>query len=273
MKLSISTLGCCEWSFNKFGDFLKELGVYGMEIRGLDDIMDPLKIECFKAENEAKTKEYLCSGGMKIVCLDTSCKFDNHELASKSIIEGKIAIDVASRMDIPYIRVFGNCIPEIGEENRDEIEELMISSIRELSDHGEEKNVKVLLETHGNVCNIENIEKTVKTLKNHPGFGILWDVAHSDKYYGEDIEDFYKLIKPLICHIHFKDHFRLPDHKNELTDFGKGEIPLKKIVEMLKADGYDGYISFEHERKWHPELPAPEIAFPEFVSYMNEILN
>ena len=270
MKLSISTLGCCDWSLNKVVGFYKDLGVYGIEIRGIKDTMNPLEMDCFRPENEIDTKKYLRANGMKIVCLDTSCKFDNREFAEKSIPEGKTAIDVASRFEIPYIRVFGNKIPETGEENRDEIEKLMISSLKALGDYGAEKNVKVLLETHGNVCNIENIKNTVVTLSDHPGFGIVWDIAHSDKYYAEDIEEFYDLIKPLICHVHFKDHFRLPNHENKLTDFGKGEIPIAKIVSLLKKDGYDGYISFEHERKWHPELPAPEIEFPRFVEYMKQ---
>ncbi len=76
---------------------------------------------------------------MEIVCLDTSGKFDTHEFAEKSIPECKSAIDVAARMEIPYIRVFGNKIPEIGDENRDEIENLMINSLRELSDYAESK--------------------------------------------------------------------------------------------------------------------------------------
>lgn len=270
MKLSITTLGCCDWSLNKAVGFFKDLGVSGIEIRGLKDTMNPLEMDCFSPENELDTKKYLRANGMEIVCLDTSCKFDDKELAEKALAEGRNAIDVASRFGIPFIRVFGNKIPELGEPDRDEHEELMISSLKALADYAAEKNVKVLLETHGNICNIENIQKTVEALKDHSGFGILWDIAHSDKYYAEDIEEFYELIKPLICHIHFKDHFRLPEHQNKLTDMGKGEIPIAKIVGLLKNDGYDGYISFEHERKWNPELPAPEIAFPQFVEFMKQ---
>ncbi len=268
MKLSISTLGCCEWSLNKAVGYFKNLGISGIEIRALNGVMNPCEMECFSKENELDTKKYLRANGMRLVCLDTSCKFDNNEFATKSIPEGKVAIDVASRMEIPYIRVFGNKIPEIGEENRDEAEAHMINSLRELADYAEKKNVKVLLETHGNVCNIENIKNTVEALSDHKGFGILWDIAHSDTYYKENIEEFYALIKPLLCHIHLKDHIRLPDHQKDIKDIGEGEIPIEKIVKMLLDDGYDGYFSFEHEKKWHPELSEPEVAFPKFAEYM-----
>lgn len=270
MNLSITTLGCCDWSLNKVVGYYKDLGVFGIEIRGINDIMNPLEMDCFRPENEEDTKKYLRANGMKIICFDTSCKFDNDELAEKSMADGKIAIDFSARYNIPFIRVFGNELPPIDADDREERENAMISCLKELSDYAALKGVKVLLETHGNVCNIENIIKTVEALKDHPGFGILWDIAHSDKYYAENIEEFYELIRPLICHIHLKDHFRLPNYQNELKDFGEGEIPIKKIISLLINDGYDGYFSFEHERKWHPELPAPEIAFPKFVEYMKQ---
>ncbi|MBR3967428.1 MAG: sugar phosphate isomerase/epimerase [Clostridia bacterium] len=268
MKLSITTLGCCEWSLNKVVGYFKDIGVKGIEVRGLSDVMNPAEMECFKKENAEGTKKYLRANGMKLVCLDTSCKFDDDEMAKKSITEGISAIDVASEMDIPYIRVFGNKLPELDDDSRDEAEARMINSLRELSDYAEKNNVKVLLETHGNVCNIENIKGALEALSEHKGFGILWDIAHSDTYYKENIEEFYDLIKPLLCHVHMKDHIRLPDHQKDIKDIGEGEIPIEKIVKMLLSDGYDGYFSFEHERKWHPELSEPEVAFPKFVEYM-----
>ena len=149
----------------------------------------------------------------------------------------------------------------------------MIDSIKLLADYALKKGVKVLLETHGNVCNIENMKKTVEILINHDGFGIIWDIAHSDVYYRENFEEFYLLIKPLIHHVHLKDHIRLPDLGKDKKDMGEGEIPIKAIVKRLLSDGYDGYFSFEHERKWHPQLPAPEFSFPKFADYMKNLEN
>jgi hypothetical protein len=36
-------------------------------------------------------------------------------------------------------------------------------------------------------------------------------------------------------------------------------------------DDYDGYFSLEWEKKWHPDLPEAEIAYPGFVRVMNSI--
>jgi sugar phosphate isomerase/epimerase len=43
---------------------------------------------------------------------------------------------------------------------------------------------------------------------------------------------------------------------------GEGEIPVRQQLEVLRRVGYGGYISFEWEKKWHPELPEAEVALP-----------
>ena len=93
---------------------------------------------------------------------------------------------------------------------------------------------------------------------------------HSDKTTGDDFEEFYQLIKPWIRHMHLKDHLRQSEPPYKLVNIGKGDIPLKAIIRRVLDDGYDGYLSFEWEKKWHPELDEPEIAFPEFAAFMKE---
>jgi sugar phosphate isomerase/epimerase len=56
----------------------------------------------------------------------------------------------------------------------------------------------------------------------------------------------------------------------KLCRVGEGQIPIKAIVRQLLAGGYTGYFSLEWEKKWHPELPGAEIAYPDFVRVMNE---
>jgi hypothetical protein len=35
----------------------------------------------------------------------------------------------------------------------------------------------------------------------------------------------------------------------------------------LKSSGYDGWLQFEHEKRWHPNLPEPEEIFPVFAKW------
>ncbi len=37
---------------------------------------------------------------------------------------------------------------------------------------------------------------------------------------------------------------------------------------MLRKQGYDGWLIFEHEKRWHPELPEPDEIFPQFMDWI-----
>jgi hypothetical protein len=43
-------------------------------------------------------------------------------------------------------------------------------------------------------------------------------------------------------------------------------------VKTLATGGYKGYYCFEWEKKWHPEIEDPEIAFPHYARTMTEYL-
>ena len=53
---------------------------------------------------------------------------------------------------------------------------------------------------------------------------------------------------------------------------GEGGVNLPDILRRLRADGYRGCYSFEWEKRWHPEIPEPEKAFPMYVRYMRSHL-
>jgi sugar phosphate isomerase/epimerase len=52
---------------------------------------------------------------------------------------------------------------------------------------------------------------------------------------------------------------------------GQGQLPLAEAIQLLKADGYDGWLVFEHEKRWHPILPEPEEAFPAFAKWVDSL--
>jgi sugar phosphate isomerase/epimerase len=54
---------------------------------------------------------------------------------------------------------------------------------------------------------------------------------------------------------------------------GDGTVPIRLIVKVLVASGYEGYYSFEWEKAWHPEIEEPEVAIPHFAKVMVQNLN
>jgi sugar phosphate isomerase/epimerase len=270
MKLSFTTLGCPDWSFDKILEEAQKMGYSGIEIRGLEDKMLAEEIVQFFPENREATLAALKAHNLEMVGFGSSVRFDPIEKFDGMVAEGKRAIDVCRFMGIPAVRIFGNQFPP-GETEADVIARVA-KGAGILAEYGEDKGVTVLLETHGDFNTVERVKGVFDQAKSK-NLRLLWDVAHTDFTYGDNFTEFYRPMKDLIVHTHFKDHVRGPgDEKTyKLCRMGEGQIPIKAIVRQLLADGYKGYFSLEWEKKWHPELPGAEIAYPDFVRLMNEI--
>ncbi len=270
MKLAFATLGCPDWTFETVVNEAQRLGFSGIEIRGINGVMRSGEIEAFLPKNVEATKKALTDRGLTLVGLNTSCNFHDAANFDAAIEEGKEAIDVCVRMGIPAIRVFGDKIPD--KSKTDEVIAAVINGVRTLCEYARGKDVKVLLEIHGDFNTVEAVKPVVEAVKDCPEFAIIWDIEHSDKPYEDNWKVFYDEFKPYIVHIHVKDYYRgmLPDGKYKLCMVGDGDIPIVDIVNQLKADGFDGYYSLEWEKKWHPYLPDPEVAIPAYMEYMKQ---
>jgi len=265
MKLAFTTLGCPGWSFAKILDEAEKMGFSGIEIRGIEDKMLAEEMTPFFAENKAVTLAALKDHNLEIIGFGSSVQFDDAGKFESAVAEGKRAIDVCSFMGIPAIRIFGNKILP------GETETGMIARVTRgagiLAVYGEDKGVRVVLETHGDFNTLERIGAIFDKVNNN-NFRLLWDVGNTDVIYGDNFMEFYRPMKDLISHTHFKDYKR-ETHKH--CRIGEGQVPIKAIARQLVADGYNGYFTLEWEKKWHPELPEAEIAFPEFIQIMNSI--
>lgn len=256
MKLCFSTLGCYDYSLDQIIALAKNYGIDTLEVRGIGGIMDNLEIPEFSEENAESTQKHLADAGISLCDLGTSCSFHSAAKREEMIKTAKDNVIVAERMGFSYIRVFGNNLTE----DKDACFERVGTALAEVADFAKEHGITVLLEIHGDYNSIENVAPVLSIVGDREGFGIIWDVAHSDKVYGENWEDFYELIRPYIKHVHFKDH-----NETGLTGIGEGKIPLIPIAKRLVADGYDGYVSLEWEKKWHPEIGEIEPALDKFT--------
>jgi sugar phosphate isomerase/epimerase len=272
-KLAFTTLGCPDWSFEKILDEAEKMGYSGIEIRGLEGKMLADEMTQFFPENKAATLTALKARGLEMIGFGSSVKFDEAAKYGAMLDEGKRAIDVCQRMGIPAIRIFGDRIPP-GEPEADVISRVAKGAAA-LAEYGGERGVVVLLETHGNFNTLERV-KGVFDQAGNKNLRLLWDVGNTDFIYGDNFMEFYKPMKELIVHTHFKDHKRgTPGDQNSFKPcaLGEGQIPIKAIARQLLADGYNGYLCLEWEKKWHPDIPDPEIAFPDFVRILSEVGN
>ena len=264
MNLCFSTLGCTESSLNEIIATAGRFGIGGLEIRGIDGVLNNALIPDFAPERMEQTKSALSVAGLRPIVVGTSCAFHNEKKAEAAAKEGRESIDIAAALGAPYIRVFGNNL--VGDPEKCTAE--VIVGIRDLCLYASTRGVTVLLEVHGDFNRVETLTPIVEALGGMQSFGLIWDVAHSHRVYHEGWREFYAAMRPYIKHIHLKD---VRDADNALVLTGKGDIPIADIVRTLLSDGYSGHFSLEWEKKWHPELDSMEVALEHYTRLMAQI--
>ena len=91
---------------------------------------------------------------------------------------------------------------------------------------------------------------------------------------GESPAESYAAIGKRVGYCHVKDAVYDKSHPLAMDDGwryvipGTGQLPLAESIRLLKKSGYDGWLLFEHEKKWHPNLPEPEVVFPAFIKWV-----
>jgi sugar phosphate isomerase/epimerase len=266
--LSFSTLGCPDWTFTQITDFAVANNYTGLEIRGLLREMDLTKCPEFKKENIAVTKKMMADKKLSFVNLGSSATLHYKEAneRQKNLDAAKQFIDLAHALDCPYIRVFPNNFPK--EQDRNETIDLIAGGLKVLGDYAKGGNVKVLMETHGDMVWTKDIVQIMQAV-SHSNTGLIWDLANMWNATKEKPAEMYAQLKPYIYHTHIKDN-TLVDDKISYQLLGKGVVPIFEGIDLLHKDGYKGYYSFEWEKLWHPEIAAPEIALADYPKAMQQ---
>lgn len=267
MPIGFSTLGCPTWSWLKILDFAEQNGFAAVELRGLEGTMDlPLRREFANPQIEQSKKE-VARRGLRISCVSSSANMhDTGAEHEKQLADARRFIDLAARLGAPYVRVFGNKL--VGP--RDAAIEHIAASLRELGDYAAPKNVAVLLESHGDFTNSAILGDILEKAAS-PHVGLLWDAHNSFIEGKEDPAITVSQLGKYIRHTHLKDS-RTENGQDHYVLTGRGEVPVKRQVELLVAAGYTGYYCFEWEKAWHPEIAEPEVAIADFARVMAQYL-
>jgi fatty-acyl-CoA synthase len=265
MKISFSTLGCPDWSWDDILSTAKDLGFDGIEIRGLGNEMCVPKAKPFISKNIKSTKDRLEKLGLKIPCLTSSCLMFDKENKDLYIKEGKEYIDLASSLGIAGVRFLGDPNPGPGEV----IDiEFTAGNFRELANYADGKNVKVLVETNGIFASSDEMLKLLKLIDN-PNVGVLWDIHHPYRFMNEAIDETYSKLKEYIDFVHIKDSI-IEEGKIKYKMVGQGSVPVQDVIQLLIKNNFEGFVSLEWVKRWCLELEEPGIVFSHFINYMRK---
>ncbi|MES2647987.1 MAG: TIM barrel protein [Bacteroidota bacterium] len=270
LPLAFSTLGCPDWSFPDIVAFAVKHGYSGLEIRGIKRQMDLPLVPEFSDENIVSTLSLMKANGLRFVDLGSSCNLHISEPVTrqKNMDEARRFIDLAEKLNCPFIRVFPNNFPK--EQEKQQTIDLNTKGLVELGDHAKESSVTVLMETHGEVVYSDDLA-TIMQAANHEKTGLIWDITNMWTITKEAPAIVYAKLKKYIRHTHIKDA-KMVAGKLEYTFLGQGDVPIFDAIKLLKKDKYKGFYSFEWEKLWHPELAEPELAFADYARVMRKNL-
>lgn len=273
MPLAFSTLACPGWDLPQILTFARDHGFAAVELRGLQGNMDLPSHAAFLADRIDETKRQFSSTGVKIACVSSSARMgeENPEKRAKEIADAKRFIDLASTLGAPYVRVFGDgtAVPK-GSAPGEELKSRVAAGLRELGSYGGGKSVTVILESHDNFTSSATLSEVLEQASSAQ-VALLWDAHHTFATAGEDPEFTVKRLGKWIRHTHLKDSVqRGDDRKYVLT--GRGTVPVKRQIETLRSIGYRGYLCFEWEKVWHPDIEEPEIAIAQYADVVRGYL-
>ena len=262
-KLAFSTLGCPDWRLKQIVDCSVENGYKGFEIRGLAGEMDLPKCPEFNKTNLPASLRLIKDNDIKIINLGSSVNlhFAQEEKRKSNLDDAKRFIDLAEQLECPFVRVFPDDLPP--DQTVEQTLDLIISGLITLGEYAKGSNVSILLESHGKVVYKDMLLK-IMAGANHPKVGLIWDFFNMWVVTKESPKEVFDTLGKFIKHVHIKDA-NLVDGKPAYCLIGQGVAPLREAMDSLKRSNYKGYYSFEWEKKWHPEIQDPEIAFPHFA--------
>ena len=273
MPIAFSTLGCPKWDLPQILSFARSRGFAAVELRGLLGNMDLPSQPAFLGTQIAETKRLFAENHVKIACVSSSSRMGEEDPAkrSKEIADARRFIELASALGAPYVRVFGDgATPPKGTAPGAELKARVVDGLEQLGEYAGPKSVTVILESHDNFTSSATLKEVFERV-NSQHVALLWDAHHTYATGGEDPEFTVKQIGKWIRHTHLKDSVASGDDRKYVLT-GRGTVPVKKQIEALQSIGYRGYLCFEWEKVWHPDLEEPEIAIADYAEVVRGYL-
>ena len=257
--LAFSTLGCPSWDIERILTAARESDYDAVELRGYQDSMDLPTAEPFAPARRSEVRLRFADAGIGICCVSSS------GVAVKGNLDHVRAhAELAGDLGCPLVRVFGGALdPNLSHEDGLAI---AARNLQSFGDAARDFGVKIVLETHDSFSTGRAVAELIAAA-DHPAIRSLWDLHHPFRE-GEAIDETFWLLAPTLGHIHVKDS----SLGNGYTLLGEGDVPLFPMLDLILAAGYGGAISLEWEKRWHPEIAEPEVAFPQYARQLRQYL-
>ena len=267
MKLSFTTLGCPKWDLDQIISRAAEYGFDGIDFRGIREQMEIYRLPEF-AEHAQETRRKIEQAGLKVSCFPVRFISSPRRRGSNMCMKSSNMPAYVKR-SARHTFVFLAGKSGRRTENKRWISSFSMRGNSRKLPSGMGRN---LLETHDDWTAANDV-KAVTDAVGPEELAVLWDVHHPYRTLGEKPQETWAVLGDRIGYTHWKDSRLNPKREKgfEYCLMGEGDVPLHEIYEVLVQNGYEGWFTFEWEKRWHPELEEPEIAFPQYVRFMCDL--
>jgi sugar phosphate isomerase/epimerase len=258
LNWTFSTLGCPELSLGETIALAKRFSIKYLDLRTLEGRVDLPTLFKEQFGTPAALGDYLRNEGMEMAGMNSSLKLVGNDAASReAFLE---FVEWAEATGTPAIRVFdgGTVAPDLPDEAYEAAMDTLTWWRDLKKKHGWKTDIGI--ETHDCLTSVAAIRRLQEGLEEPAS--LIWDTHHTWKKAGEAIQDSWKAVKPYTSHVHIKDSISKPSARHPFTyvQLGEGEFDLPGTLQLLMEDDFDGMVSIEWERQWHPYLPPVDTA-------------
>ncbi len=289
-KIAGHTMGTPEYTVLEAIGLMHKIGADGIEIVVQDDYRSGLPCDCDE-KTLKEVKDCAERNNVRIICLTPYNSYFNSldEAQRRQEIAAIVkVIGYCKYFGAKYIRIYGGNLQAGDNEKITERRNRLIESMRELGDIAAQNGVTLVIENHFNTMSV-SAKDSASLCKdiNHPAVRILYDQANLTFTENEDYLTAIGLQQQYVAYMHVKDlvfkqgvaftssNVAHPDEseRNVYTRIvGEGVVPWPEILKLVKEKGYDGWLSLEYERRWHPDdIPDASIGMKQSIEYLRGI--
>ena len=281
-------MGTPEYTVEQALTLFRDIGLDGAELVVQDGYRCaiPQQAEQHELEKIRNTADRL---GLKIIALTPYySRFNDLESGVREAeIRGiRRVIEYAGVLGAKYIRIYAGNYAQTDTDPDGKKRACLVDSMRRLGEEAQRAGVTLVMENHFNTMTVSAADSiSVSQEINHPAVGSLYDQANLTVTGNEPGESALELQFAEIRYTHVKDlvfrgentEFTSSDvsrpkeeERNVTTKIvGEGVIPWPAILQALKDRGYEGWLSLEYERRWHPQdIPDACIGMKRSADYL-----
>lgn len=271
-RTSTTTLGCPTWDLKTIARNLAEYGYDAVDFRGLGQHLDVTTAPEFTSGLQ-ESKRILGDAGLEVSCISSSICICDKDRLGGNLDEARRTLALARELGAPCVRVFGG--GDVEACARPALADAAAETMEKMLALDGAAAIGWCVETHDHWVGADDIALLLDRLPVS-AVGVVWDVGHTPRITKERPADSWAAYGRRVLNTHFKDAVYDPGHAHAMDDgwryvyLGEGTLPLAEAVNVMALHGYDGFLTLEHEKRWHTQLPEPEDMFPRALHWFRE---